>query len=148
MPPPPKLRGGLGGVGIVEVLRQGQAEGLTQAQRHIRVAGEVKVQLQGVGDGANPGQAHTQPVPGGKGPVCRCPQGVRQQHLFRQAEAKPHRPCGDLRNRLPPVRQQRAKVPVPHNGSLEQLGKKGRVQRQPGKIPLRRNGPPVYIGQV
>ena len=45
MPPPPIFADRAGKVGVVEVFRQGDAEKLTDADGHLAVAGEVKIQL-------------------------------------------------------------------------------------------------------
>ena len=148
MPPPPELGGGFGDIGIVEVLRQAEAEHPAQADGHVRVAGEVKIQLECVGDGAQPGQAHRQPVPGGKGAIGDLPKGVRQQDLFRQAETEAGGALGRTGGGLPPVRQGRAEVVPAQDGTLQKLGEEGHEQHHPAKAPFRRNGAPVHIGQV
>lgn len=88
VPAAPELRSRLGNIRIVEVFRQAEAENPPQANGHIRIAGEIKVELESVGDAAQPGQGHGQPVSGGKGRVGNDTQGVGQQHLLGKAEAK------------------------------------------------------------
>ena len=148
MPAAPELRGGLGNVGIVEVFRQAEAEDPAQADGHIRIAGEVEIQLEGVGDAAQPRQGHGQPVSGGKGRICNDTQGVGQQHLLGQAEAKPGGARRGVLAVLLPLRQSGGKLTVAQDGPLQQLWEKGHEQRQPGQAPLRRDRPPVDVGQI
>src|SRR5690606_2583166 len=57
VPAPPELGDRLADVGLVEVLHEAEAHHQTQADGHAAVAGEVEVQLRGVGHGAQPGLA-------------------------------------------------------------------------------------------
>ena len=89
MPPPPELSDGAGDVGIVEILQEVEAEHTAQADGHIRVGGEIKVDLEGIGQSTHPGQAGVQ--------VGRClakdsvgdlAHGVGQHHLFARPKQK------------------------------------------------------------
>ena len=55
VPPPPEFRDGFGDVRVVEVFQESEAEHLTHADGHFRIAGKVEVDLQGVADAAQPG---------------------------------------------------------------------------------------------
>ncbi len=54
MPSAPELGDTLTDIGIVEVLEELKAEHVAQTARHIRVAGKVKVDLEGISDDADP----------------------------------------------------------------------------------------------
>ena len=148
MPAAPELRSRLGNVRIVEVFRQTEAENPPQANGHIRIAGEIKVELESVGDAAQPGQGHGQPVSGGKGRVGNDTQGVGQQHLLGKAEAKAGGARRGILAVLPALRQGGGKLAVAQDGSLQQLGEECHKQRQSGQAPLRRDRSPVDVGQI
>ena len=57
VPAPPEVLHGAGDVGIVEVLDELEAQHPPQPDGHVRVAREIEVDLQRVGDRAEPGQA-------------------------------------------------------------------------------------------
>ena len=52
-----------GDIGVVEVAQELEAQHPSQAHRHIRIAGEVKVDLEGKGQHAQPGPGHGQVRP-------------------------------------------------------------------------------------
>ena len=55
MPAPPELGDTFGDIGIVEVLQKMKAEHAAQANGHVRIGGEIKVDLEGIGQGSYPG---------------------------------------------------------------------------------------------
>ena len=55
MPAAPEFRDRLRNVGIVEVLQKIESQHLAKSDRHIGVSGEIKVDLEGIADGADPG---------------------------------------------------------------------------------------------
>ena len=98
VPAPPELGDGCGDIRVVEVCGEVEAQHLAHANAHHGVAGKVKVELQAIGDDAQPhqrggciGKAHK-----GGGRAVRnaddvCPQstdGIRQQHLFGKAKGE------------------------------------------------------------
>ena len=62
MPSSPELGNALGNEGIVEVLQEVEAEDATQTDGHIRIAGEVEINLQVVCQGVHPHAANGQLV--------------------------------------------------------------------------------------
>ena len=56
VPPAPEFGDAFGDVGVIEVLREEKAQHPSQADCHQRVAAEVKVNLEAVGDDAHPGK--------------------------------------------------------------------------------------------
>ena len=57
MPAPPEFGDRLADIGLVEVLHEAEAHHQAQTNGHAAVAGEIEVQLRGVGDGSQPGLA-------------------------------------------------------------------------------------------
>ena len=57
MPPAPELGDGAGDVGIVKVLQKVESKHPAKANGHVRIAGEVEVDLEGVGNDAQPRKA-------------------------------------------------------------------------------------------
>ena len=68
-----------------------------QADGHVGVAGEIVVDLQGVAQGAQPGEGGGQAVPQAEGPVGHHGQLVGQEHLLAQAHDEPAAPGGEVR---------------------------------------------------
>lgn len=55
VPAAPELGDRAAGIGPEKILGEADAEHPRQADRHVRIAGEVEIDLQGIGDGADPG---------------------------------------------------------------------------------------------
>src|SRR5437762_9930950 len=55
VPTPPEIGDRLGDVGVVEVLWKGEAQQERQADRHVRIAAEIEIDLQRIGPDAQPG---------------------------------------------------------------------------------------------
>src|SRR5262249_11185435 len=87
VPAAPKPLDGVRDVGPSEVLGEPEAEHPAQPDRHVRVAGEVEVDLQGVADRAEPGESGTelgrcQPEDAVRGPG----DDIRDQDLLRETD--------------------------------------------------------------
>ena len=54
VPPPPEIRNALRAVGVVEVFKEVKAEQLPEADRHIRIAGKVEIDLKREGKDPEP----------------------------------------------------------------------------------------------
>ena len=77
---------------------------MAQADGHIRIGGEIEVDLEGVGQSAHPGKAGVQVGSSlVKDPVGDLAHGVGQHHLLGQAEAEAGDAGGKLIQRLLPV---------------------------------------------
>ena len=55
MPAPPELGDALGDVGVVKVLQKVEPEHAAQANGHVRIGREIKVDLEGMGQGSYSG---------------------------------------------------------------------------------------------
>ena len=113
MPPLPELRHGGAAVGGVKVHRQADTEEPGHACGDVAVAGEVKVQLEGVAQDHQPGRRGAQLPQMGPAVVHHGAEGVRQQHLLDGAAADGVAP----RRRVGPVRPEEVLSP--------QLGEEG-----------------------
>ena len=85
MPPPPEIGDRIRDIRIIEVDKEFKAEQPPQANGHIGITGEIKIQLQGVGRNAHPsGQRailHLQMLP-------QSAHLIGQQHLFGKTHHK------------------------------------------------------------
>ena len=128
MPPAPEVSDGGGGVGIPKVLRGRKAQSLSQADGHIAVAGEVKVNLQQVAGRPQPGQGQIQaPRLQGKHPIGCLSQSGAQEHLFPQSHNESADTGSGFRNGQPPGCQLGGKLVIPGNGPGGDLREEGKV---------------------
>ena len=134
MPAAPEFTQAVGGIGVAEVLRQRKAEHLSQAHRHIAIAAEIVVDLQGVAQRAEPGQAHI-PCPAGKDGVGNGADGVSQQQLLSKAPHEAEGPGFDLLRAAGTLIKLRGDFMVLHNRPGDQLREKGQIQQQLPEIP-------------
>ena len=87
MPALPKLGDRAGTVGRIEVTGQIDAKHFCSARRDVAVAGEVKVELEGIGQHGHEGGRAGQAVYIVPSDIDRASQGVSQQYLFCQTIA-------------------------------------------------------------
>ena len=112
VPAAPEFGDSPGDVGIVEIFQIMQAQHVTHADGHVGVSGEVQIDVQTVGDDAQPGACHRQLSQGlqigcelgriGQHTVSQdqgisqCAAGVGQQALFGKTGAEPGNTLGPL----------------------------------------------------
>ena len=97
VPPPPEFRDRLRAVRRIEVLREHESEHQTEADRHVRVAGKIEIDLECIRDRAVPGVETAQVARVERG-VSDLAARIRQQDLLRHAE---HEERGAAREFLP-----------------------------------------------
>ena len=141
VPPPPELGDGSGDVGIVEVLRALEAEQRPQAQGHVAVAGEIEVDLQGIGRGAQPGHAPVQPGPQAEGGVGDRGGHLGDQRLLGEAHDEAAEAPRALLRAGPGAVQSGGELPEAGNGAGDHLGEEGDVQQKVAEAP----GGPVPV---
>ena len=144
MPSPPEFGDAAGNVGVVEVFREGEAEKLSKTNGHVAVAGEVKIDVQGVADGIEPGEENGRVLcypPGG----ADLSQQVGQQHLFPQPYQKTAGSQPEIVQILGPVPELGRNVLVADNGSGDELGEEGDVAGQVNGVSLGPYLSPVYV---
>ena len=149
MPSPPEFLDGPAEIGIAEVLQKVEAEHPAQADGHVTVPGEIEVDLQGVAEGAQPGQADVQLLGlGGKHQVRHAAHRVGDEQLFGKPQNKPADALGSERGADLPLVDLLGHVVVLDNGPCNKLGEKGNVQRQLDKAPGRLAPVPVDVDHV
>lgn len=148
MPATPEFCGAFRNVGIIEVFRKMESEHEAKADGHIRISGEIEINLQSVGNGSQPGGghgsrrtiieyvvSHLRHIIGnqyflGK-PINKAEHAIRKQ-------IPGFRPCPDfIHNRG-----------ISDNRPGYQLGKKSDIQRDIKKILLYRNFLVVHIENI
>ena len=109
---------------MVEVGQELKAQHAPQPHRHVGVAGEVEVDLEGKGQHAQPGPGHRQ-IAGGHGLIAvpQHPHIVGNEDLLSQADHKHLHPGAKLVNGGVPLVDLIAQVLVLDNGAGDELGK-------------------------
>ena len=149
MPPAPEFPDGPGGVGIIKVFRELKAQHPAQADGHIRIAGEIIINLQGIADHAEPGgPAGNFPFPQGPDFVRSQGKGIGQQDLFGQAEAESLDAVGPHHQLFPAVGELVRDFMVPDDGAGNQLREEGYVKGKGKEIFLNRRLLPVNVDNV
>ena len=95
VPASPELGDGPADIGEAEVLQEVEAHHLPQADRHVRVAGEVEVELEHVRDRPRPGERHPHLAAVAEGQVGQGRDRVRQQHLLAQPDQESRHAVGE-----------------------------------------------------
>ena len=99
MPSSPKICYAGCDIGIIEVFVEAEAEHTTETDRHIRVCGEVKIDLEGVSHSTNPCNGRREQLGAcvSEDLVCDLTHGVRHDHLLAKAEHKTDSSVGEIR---------------------------------------------------
>ena len=145
VPAPPEFRDTGADIGIVEILQKLEAEHPPQADGHIRIAGEIEVDLQAIGCQTRPGCQCALGLPQN---FPQAAHGIGQQHLLGQAHQEPGYPGGKLGDGLLPVLQHLGHIRIADNGPGNQLREKGHVGAEGERIPLHRGILPVDIDDI
>ena len=90
VPAAPELGDAFGNVGIIEILEEVETKHPAHADGHIRIAAEVEVDLESIGNGDEPAACHGQGVQTGE-LVGDDTAGVGQQNLLGKADEEPSR---------------------------------------------------------
>ncbi len=149
VPAPPKFRDRFRDVGVIEVLLELEAEHAPEADRHVGVAAEVEVYLQGVGEDADP-KRHNRCLAFAKRAdrhIHRS-QRVRQQHLLRE----PHHEALDAEREIHPrdalVAQLLRDVVVFHDRAGDELREHRDVEREVDDVAVRLHLAAVDVDQI
>ena len=92
MPPPPKLRGGAGEIGVVEVLQEVEAEHPPEADRHVGIAGEVEINLERIGQRCAPRLDQRRDVRVVENGRDERRERIRKHHLLEQTKGEQRKP--------------------------------------------------------
>jgi len=89
MPPPPKISEISGDIGSIEIFEEFEAHHPPQADGHIRISGKVKVNLESIGDGAEPGVRSSEvEITEIEDTIGRESHRIGDEHLLAKAETK------------------------------------------------------------
>ena len=128
MPAAPELGDRLADVRVVEVFEERKAEHLAEANRHIRVAGEIEVNLQRIAN-------RTHPRTGGR-QLVRCifeyavrnlREHIGQQHLLAETEQKAADALGKLHKRVLSHGKLHVDIVVAYDRACDKLREHGNV---------------------
>ena len=146
VPAAPELADRPRDVGIVEVLQDAEAEHAHQAQRHVRVAGEIEIDLQRVADQAQPGEWRGElvlrQVEDGIGHAA---ERVRDQHFLPETEQKAAETIGHIGRAPVAACDLVGEVPPADDRARDELREQQNVQREIEEPPL---GPGVALVDV
>ena len=134
---------------MVEVGQKLKAQHAPQAHRHVGVAGEVEVDLEGEGHHAQPGPSHRQ-IAGGHGLIA-VPQHahvVGNQDLLPQTDHKHLHAGAELINGGIPLVDLVAQVFVLDNGTGNELGEQGDKGAEVDDVALGPGIAPVHVDGV
>ena len=99
MPAAPKIRDAFGFVGRVEIQRKANAEEAGDADRHVGISREVEIELEGIGESADPCGYQADGVSRARGPktlVGPRRDGVSNEDFFGQAHGEKRDPYTDI----------------------------------------------------
>ncbi len=149
MPAPPEFAHRLRDVRIVEILENAKSEHAHQSDGHVRVSGEIEVDLQRVANETQPSDRCGE-LGGrdGEDLVCDAPQRIGHEHLFAQAEDEAPGSLGDVAE-APLARDDlTGDVLVSDDRSGDELREEKNIEREGAYPALRRRVPASYVDQV
>ena len=149
VPALPELRDGLAHEGVPEVFLDPEAEQAAEADGDVRIAAEVEIHIQRVGNDGVPGAEHRKPRDVlAEERVDDAPQVVRDDDLFRKAD-------DDAQRTLPHVFQRRCAVvdlvlnrAVADDRAGDHVREQGEVEQEFRVVLLHLHGLPVAVENV
>ncbi len=149
MPAAPELGDRAAGIGPVEVLGEADAEHPRHADRHVGIAGEVEIDLQRVGDRADPGAdeihfARRRPEHG----IGDRRDIVRDHHLLEQPMGEPRHAGGEIVDRQARANEVADHVAEPDDRTRDQVRKEALIGGIARKVLLGLYLAPAHIHQV
>lgn len=149
MPPAPEVGHRYRGIGVIEILLVFKPHHESHADGHVRIAGEVKINLQRIRQHSDPRAGGTEHGNlRGKQAVAQGRAGVRNDDLFRQPHNKSIQPAINAVRRFHPVRQLLFNVRIADDGAGDELRKRAQINRHDKNVLLRRHLVPVDIDNV
>ena len=160
MPAPPEFGDGGGDVGVVEVLGEIESQHLAHANAHHGVAGKIKVELERVGNDAQPDQRRGgvgKPHERSGGAVRNADDvgpegtdGVRQQDFFGEAECEQGHAILDLLEVVAAMSHMQLgrHVPVLDDGARDELGEHDDIRAEINDVVLRFYVPAVDVDGI
>ena len=150
VPAAPELGHRVRGIGKVEVFLVSKAQRFAQADRHVGIGGEIKIDLLAVEEHGKPGPAPGKRLAasGQRQLLQRGAADVCQQHLFRKTLDKALHAGGEIVGAHAALAQLALHVAVLHDRSGNQLREAADVQQQPQRTLLGRRPAAVYVHRV
>ena len=134
---------------MVEVLEEPEVEHAAEADRHVRIAGEVEVDLERVHDGAEPAvETRNRLDLRREDHVHGAGHHVRDQHLLRKADREAAEAGDDVVEVGRAVFDVLGDGRVAHNGARDQLREQAHVEHELERVALDLHGPPSDIHHV
>ena len=147
VPAAPEIGDAAADIGIVEVFGEAEAEHVAQADGHIGIAGEVKIDLQGVEQNTTPVAQHR--VAGvGEEILAGQTAGVGEYHFFCKTYHEAPQTGVDLGNGDTAVLHLLFHFHIPHDGSGHQLGEQADIQQHLAESELGLTLAPVNIDDI
>ncbi len=147
MPAFPEIRDARGKIGLAEVLHEAEAHHEPESDGHVRVAGEVEVDLHGICSRAEPCIDERRSV--------QCEDGVGEgrnrvgdEHLLAEPQHEPQGTCGEIPEGVGPLSELGREVPVPVDGTRYELRKQRDVRSQLQVALSHGCIPAVHVDQV
>ena len=149
VPTPPELRDAAGDIGVVKVGQELKAQHPPEARGHVRVAGEVEVDLESVGQDPQPRPRHREVGDSRRlADIPELPHVVGQEQLFRHAHGKDLHAGGKSVSPVLPAVDLLPQVLILDDGTRYQLGEEGHKGAEIQDVPLGPGIPPVDIDGV
>ena len=149
VPAPPELGDGAREVGIVEVLQKVEPKDPAQADGHVRVAGEVEINLQGIAHRPQPVGRGAQALgAGGIDQLGQLRHVVGQQHLLGQPHDKPPGAVDRVIPVLTAVPDLLLHRLIAHDRSGDELRKKAHIEREVKEVPLHAHLAAVEVNDI
>ena len=149
VPALPELREGAREIRAVEVLEELDPDHAAEADRHVRVPGEVEVDLEAVGQDAHPHGGRVEV--GGRSVehgVGRLRQHVGDEDLLAEARAEPADPREESLGGVRAGDELTVHVAVPDDGSGDQVGKETDVEEAKAKGSRGSRNPAIDVDDV
>lgn len=135
MPPSPEYRNRSGYIRIVEIFFKVESEHLSQSNCHIRIAAEVKINLQRIGDGCQPCQGHVHLIHG-ENTVADLPHRIGNEKFFPKTADKTADSLRDFADTCFAERKFSRNIVEFDDRTCHQLWKERDVQQQMNEILL------------
>ncbi len=136
-------------IGVIEVFHKGKAEHLAEADRHIGIAGKVKVNLQRIADCTEPREQKGQfPARQRKYIVRNHRKHIGQQDLFGKTDDKAVDARGKFGKRMLSCTQQRVDILIADNRPCNELRKHRNIECELGQIILRLDLTPIDVDHI
>ena len=149
MPSSPEIRNTFGNVRIIEVPDKFKAQHFTKTYSHVRVTAEVKVDLHGVGQSADPGSEYrTVPGSNSRNGVKSHADVIGQKDFFAKAPEEPGYALPEFIEAEASFGKLCVNIRIPDDRASDQLRKHGHVSAEIYKILLYRNLSFVYIDNI